>query len=186
MKKLNRKGFTLIELLAVVVILAIIVVVSVPLVMDSIQGSRYSTLKSYATEMANWYASSYAQDSVNINGVATEELILKGYKLSDSNWHCLSEKIPTSGHSFAELYKASGDLQISGTNLKVPDFTFNGDGQIITANTDLTKYCSAIRLVNSKAEVFLIAKDGGQFDTNGSTLTYAISYGKVGYDSIAK
>ena len=42
--------------------------------------------------------------------------------------------------------------------------------------------CSAIRLVNGKAEVLLIAAEGGEFDTNSSIGTYALSSASKGYN----
>ena len=46
----------------------------------------------------------------------------------------------------------------------------------------LGSLCSQIRIVNGRAEVFLIAESGGKFDTNGKT--YSLSSAPRAYDEM--
>ena len=162
---MNRRGFTLIELLAVIVVLGLVLVVTIPSVIGNINNNRISSLHTLSKEYAKWY------DRISVEDKLSDTKKLE--KISDSGWHCIKD-IDTSN-----LYGLNAkDVKLEGhdTNITVDDIT----GKI---NSDTTKdMCSAIRLVNGKAEVLLIAAEGGEFDTNSSVGTYALSSASQGYD----
>ena len=179
MKKLNKKGFTLIELLAVIVILAIIVVVTVPTILNSINDARLSSLHSLSKEVANWYDTSLAQDKLAMTG---EKILGNAIVPDDGEWHCLIN-IKNGEKSLADIYGLSEkDIFMEGDIPDNVEFDKNG---MADAVYDGDLYCSSIRINNRQAEVFLIAADGGKFDTgwNGNK-SYAISSGSNGYDEI--
>lgn len=52
----------------------------------------------------------------------------------------------------------------------------------ITNIDNIDKMCSAIRIINNDTEVLLFASDNGDFDSNGTIRTYALSSAGQGYD----
>ena len=174
MKKLNRKGFTLIELLAVIVILAIIVVITVPTVLNSINDARLSSIHSLSKEVANWYDESAAQDLIALD---PSKKILKGATATDK-WQCLNDIVDSDGESLFDLYGLSDtDLVRVGW---IDEYTITDEG--LAAEPFDGSECSAIRIVNGKAQVFLSSKPGGKFDTKGRINTYAVSFASNGRD----
>lgn len=159
---MNRRGFTLIELLAVIVVLGLVLVVTIPSVIGNINNNRISGLHTLSKEVAKWYDRKIVEDKLSTdNGL--EEVI-------DNDWHCLG--INNSYGLSSKNVKLDGDA----TNIVVDDNT----GKII--NSNIKDMCSAIRLVNGKAEVLLIAASDGEFDTNSSIGTYALSSASKGYN----
>ena len=159
---MNRRGFTLIELLAVIVVLGLVLVVTIPSVIGNINNNRISGLHTLSKEVAKWYDRKIVEDKLSTdNGL--EEVI-------DNDWHCLG--INNSYGLSSKNVKLDGDA----TNIVVDDNT----GKII--NSNIKDMCSAIKLVDGKAEVLLIAKEGGEFDTNSSIGTYALSSASEGYN----
>lgn len=160
---MNRRGFTLIELLAVIVVLGLVLVVTIPSVISNINNNRISGLHTLSKEYAKWYDRISVEDKLS----DTKKLI----KISDSDWHCIKD-IDTSN-----LYGLNKkNIKLIGTNNMIVN-----DGKI-TNTSGINVMCSAIRLVDGKAEVLLIAKEGGEFDTNSSVGTYALSSALKGYD----
>lgn len=166
---MNKRGFTLIELLAVIVVLGLVLVVTVPSIIGNINNNRISSLHTLSKEVAKWYDRKIVEDKLSTN----EELV----EIKDNNWHCLRD-IDTKnlyGLSDKNVKLYDGDA----TNIAVDDNT----GKITNIDIDdIGNMCSAIRLVNGKAEVLLIAAEGGEFDTNSSVGTYALSSASQGYD----
>lgn len=160
---MNRRGFTLIELLAVIVVLGLVLVVTVPSVIGNIRNNKISSLHTLSKEYAKWYDRISVEDKLS----DTKKLV----KISDSLWHCIKD-IDTSN-----LYGLNEkNIKLNGTNNMIVT-----DGKI-TNTSDINDMCSAIRLVDNKAEVLLIATTDGEFDTNGSISTYVISSALKGYD----
>lgn len=149
---MNRKGFTLIELLAVIVLLGLVLVVTVPSVIGSVNNSKISSLHTMAKEYAKWY-----------DRVSVEDKLSNGSKLNKAteDWSCI-KSIDTKN-----IYGLSED-----------DIAL--EGSISDLNNINSGTCSAIRLVNGKAEVLLVAKKDGKFDANGTNVTYALSSASKG------
>ena len=165
MKGLNNKGFTLIELLAVIVILALVVGITVPSVLNSMNSSRISTLHTTAVAVENWYNETVAQDELlsdkTIPVTVVQALITSG------QWQCLSDMGPDEGTAFnlAEEYGLSeSNFNIGSTNPP------SGDNPAVTSST-----CSAIRSIDGKIEVLLVANPEGRYNVNSYVVTYAIS-----------
>lgn len=164
---MNRRGFTLIELLAVIVVLGLVLVVTIPSVIGNINNNRISSLHTLSKEVAKWYDRKIVEDKLSTDKDAELE------KINDNNWHCLG--INNSYGLSSKNVKLDG----AATNIAVDD----NAGKIINSNVDdIGNMCSAIRLVDGKAEVLLIAAEGGEFDTNSSIGTYALSSASEGYN----
>lgn len=176
MKKLNRKGFTLIELLAVIVILAIILVVTVPNIINSINDARISSIHNLAVSVANTYDTAFAQDLV-----ATDANKLLGNipESVTANWKCIGTLKSTTGNN-KELSEILGlsrdDVILTGTPLSNTTAapTTTELGKIAAPGT-----CSSIRIYNGKAEVVLVATQGGKFYV-AQKHTYALSTAPAG------
>lgn len=176
MKKLNRKGFTLIELLAVIVILAIILVVTVPNIINSINDARLSSLHNLAKSAANTYDTAFAQDLV-----ATDANKLLGDIPSKvtTTWQCIGDITSSNNKKLSEILGLSeSDLILSVNNGK-PSIA----GASITS-TELgslsdTGNCSAIRIYNGAAQIFLVAKQNGKFFV-AQKQTFALSTAPAG------
>lgn len=170
-KRLNNKGFTLIELLAVVVILALLMSISVTSVLNSMNNSRVSTLHSQAKSFLSWYSETVAEDELldstsKVIPVSTTQTIAQS-----SSWICLGALTATSGKNIAEEYGLSDSNFILEGTAPVTE----GDSiSISNAN------CSAIRTVDNKAEVILIANQDGRFNVAKYDVTFAISSEDVG------
>ena len=160
---MNRKGFTLIELLAVIVVLGLVLVVTIPSVIGNIRNNKISSLHTLSKEYAKWYDRISVEDKLSTD----KELV----EIKDDSWHCIKDIDTSNSYGLSDKnIKLYGDV----TNIAVDDNT----GEInITENM-----CSAIRLVDGKAEVLLIAAEGGEFDTNSSVGTYALSSASKGYN----
>ena len=188
MKILNRKGFTLIELLAVIVVLAVVLVVTVPAVLSSVRSAKLSQLHNLSVAVADWYNKAAESDklglSENILGDIPKEL-------SSGKWMDLIDLKNTDGKSIADLYNLnSKDIYLNDKDENAPPddktYVFDSDGKItITDGTSKIKdLTSSIRIKDGKAEVLLIAREGGKFDTNGEEWTYALSSGTNAYDTV--
>ena len=160
---MNRRGFTLIELLAVIVVLGLVLVVTIPSVIGNINNNRISSLHTLSKEVAKWYDRKIVEDKLSTDKDAELE------KINNNNWHCLG--INNSYGLSSKNVKLDGDATIN----------INSDGTISNV-ADIGNMCSAIRLVDGKAEVLLIAAEGGEFDTNSSIGTYALSSASEGYN----
>lgn len=161
---MNRKGFTLIELLAVIVVLGLVLVVTIPSVIGNINNNRISGLHTLSKEVAKWYDRKIVEDKLSTN----KELV----EIKDNNWHCLRD---------IDINNLYG---LSSKNIKLDGnvtMNINSDGTISNV-ADISNMCSAIRLVDGKAEVLLIAASDGEFDTNSSIGTYALSSASKGYN----
>ena len=173
MKKLNRKGFTLIELLAVIVLLAVVLAVTIPNVLKSMRSARLTQLHNLAVSVAKWYDEAAESDSLDLGNS-----ILGDAKITDNGWHKLDKIARIYGLSNEDIYynNSSSDFE----------FKVDNSGKITLANNkNLEDMNSLIRInENGKAEVLLIATDNGKFDTNGTDMTYAFSFGTTGYDSV--
>ena len=171
---MNRRGFTLIELLAVIVVLGLVLVVTIPSVIGNINNNRISGLHTLSKEVAKWYDRKIVEDKLSTDNGLEEVISDPNKKLLeeviDNDWHCLG--INNSYGLSSKNVKLDGDA----TNIVVDDNT----GKII--NSNIKDMCSAIKLVDGKAEVLLIAKEGGEFDTNSSIGTYALSSASEGYN----
>jgi len=190
MKRLNKNGFTLIELLAVIVILAIIVVVTVPTVLNSINDARLSSLHSLSKEVANWYDTAVARDQLALTGNKILGTLIDedtDTEINDGNWHCIfdlkSQNSNNENKSLGEIYGLSlTDIYHMDFGNKPVSFDINGKLDYPGPRQD--EICSSIRIVNGRAEVFLVAKSDGKFDTNGSEWAYALSSGTSAYDTV--
>ena len=160
---MNRRGFTLIELLAVIVVLGLVLVVTIPSVIGNINNNRISSLHTLSKEVAKWYDRKIVEDKLSTDKDAELE------KINNNNWHCLG--INNSYGLSSKNVKLDGDVTMK----------INSDGAISNV-ADISNMCSAIKLVDGKAEVLLIAKEGGEFDTNSSIGTYALSSASEGYN----
>lgn len=166
---MNRKGFTLIELLAVIVVLGLVLVVTVPSIIGNINNNKLSSLHTLSKEVAKWYDRKIVEDKLSTN----KELV----EIKDNNWRCLRDIDTKNLYGLSDKNVKLSDG--NATNIDVNDNT----GKIINSNVDdIGNMCSAIRLVDGKAEVLLIAAEGGEFDTNSSVGTYALSSASQGYD----
>ncbi|RAZ68577.1 prepilin-type N-terminal cleavage/methylation domain-containing protein [Planococcus maitriensis] len=82
-KKLkDQKGMTLIELLAVIVIIAIIAAIAIPAIGNIIENSRYSAVKSDATNVLS-AANIYFTENSDDDKVTVEKLIDDGFLESE-------------------------------------------------------------------------------------------------------
>jgi len=191
MDKLNKKGFTLIELLAVIVIMGIVLVLTVPNIIQSINNARLSSLHSLAKSVARWYDTSVIQDMLALN---QENSILHGAYIIDydgegegnTDWICIDDVVSTdgSGRTLDQLYGLSrDDILINGYEGTSFDGIMNEEGKI-NRSPRTNVYCSSVRLVDGRAEVFLVAARGGKFDTNADEWAYAFSSGTNGFDEI--
>lgn len=179
MKILNRKGFTLIELLAVVL------VVTVPAVLSSVRSAKLSQLHNLSVAVADWYNKAAESDNLglgeNILGDIPE-------KLSNGEWMDLIDLKNTDGKSIADLYNLnSKDIYLNDEDVNFPPdaetYYFDPDGKMtIMDDSSVKDLTSSIRIKDGKAEVLLIAREGGKFDTNGKQWTYALSSGTNAYD----
>lgn len=158
---MNRRGFTLIELLAVIVVLGLVLVVTIPSVIGNINNNKLSSLHTLSKEVAKWYDRKIVEDKLSND----KELV----EVIDNDWHCLG--INNSYGLSDKNVKLYGDAMMN----------INSNGTINNV-ADINNMCSAIRLVDGKAEVLLIAKEGGEFDTNSSIGTYALSSASEGYN----
>src|SRR5690606_33210095 len=90
-KKLNNeKGMTLIELLAVIVIIAIIAAIAIPAIGNIIENSRYSAVKSDATNVlaaANIYFTENPEAAAGT--VTVGDLMTKGYLQSAGKFEAI-------------------------------------------------------------------------------------------------
>lgn len=78
-KKLkDQKGMTLIELLAVIVIIAIIAAIAIPAIGNIIENSRYSAVKSDATNVLN-AANIYFTENSDETSVTVDDLTDDGF-----------------------------------------------------------------------------------------------------------
>lgn len=98
--------------------------------------------------------------------------------------------VPVDRNIFSSEYMALSFVNSNYTALK-----FSVEGQIEYSNSNalknskgydyLQKLCSQIRInENGKAEVLLVARRGGKFDTGKEYLAYALSSGVTGFDTI--
>lgn len=189
MKILNRKGFTLIELLAVIVVLAVVLVVTVPAVLSSVRSAKLSQLHNLSVAVADWYNKAAESDrlglSENILGDIPEVL-------SNGEWMDLIDLKNNVGKSIVDIYNLnSKDIYLNDENVNYPpdDKThyFDPDGKMtIMDDSSVKDLTSSIRIKDGKAEVLLIAREGGKFDTNGEEWTYALSSGTNAYDIVEK
>ena len=148
-KKLNNeKGMTLIELLAVIVIIAIIAAIAIPAIGNIIENSRYSAVKSDATNVlaaANIY---FTENPEAANGTVTVgDLMTKGYLQSAGKFETIkteatvtkanpntldtAKAIEYSGAKTVTFDEASTD-DINGDSLKGSD---DPDSKTIPAAT---------------------------------------------------
>ena len=169
MKKLNRKGFTLIELLAVIVIMAIILIVTVPNIIQSINDARVNSIHNLAVSVANSYDTMYGQDLL-----ATDANKVLGDipERVTNTWKCIAHLDFTSTKGKKNKLADVLGLSKDDVNLGTTAPTMN-EGEL-TTSAITSDTCSAIRLKNGKAEVLLVAKDGGRFYV-AQNHTYAIS-----------
>lgn len=162
---MNKKGFTLIELLAVIVLLGIVLVITVPTVIGNIRNNKISGLHTLSKEYAKWY------DRINI-----EDKLTDGQKIAaipDSDWHCIKDIDNNNLYGLD-----SSNVVLNGTASMMIDETTGK----ITNIDNIDKMCSAIRIINNDTEVLLFASDNGDFDSNGTIRTYALSSAGQGYD----
>ena len=171
MKGLNNKGFTLIELLAVIVILALVVGITVPSVLNSMNSSRISTLHTNAVSFANWYNETVAQDELLASDDKTiAASVAQSIAQENGSWKCLKDiDIDGEGDGTTTLAQA---YDLSESNFKITTGTApTGTGvPTVSANT-----CSAIRSIDGKIEVLLVANPEGRYNVNSYVVTYAIS-----------
>lgn len=185
MKILNRKGFTLIELLAVIVVLAVVLVVTIPAVLSSVRSAKLSQLHNLSVAVADWYNKAAESDKLGLS-----ENILGDIPkiLSDGEWKDLIDLKNTDGKSIADIYNLnSKDIYLNDKDENFPPddktYYFDPDGKMtIMDDSSVKDLTSSIRIKDGKAEVLLIAREGGKFDTNGKQWTYALSSGTNAYD----
>lgn len=166
---MNRRGFTLIELLAVIVVLGLVLVVTVPSIIGNINNNKLSSLHTLSKEVATWCDRKIVEDKLSTD---TEKILTN---INNNEWYCINN---VNGVNIAKIYGLSDkNVKLDGdVTMKI-----NSDGTISNV-ADISNMCSAIKLVDGKAEVLLIAKEGGEFDTNSSIGTYALSSASEGYN----
>ena len=174
---MNRRGFTLIELLAVIVVLGLVLVVTVPSVIGNINNNKLSSLHTLSKEVAKWYDRKIVEDKLSTD---TEKILTN---INNNEWYCINN---VNGVNIAKIYGLSEkDILLNNMsgNANVVNNGFDEEGRtdVSPRNNDS---CSAIRIIDGHAEVFLIAAQDGKFDTNGEDWTYAVSSGKNGFDTI--
>ena len=170
MKK--QRGFTLIELLAVVVILAVIALISVPLIMNVIDGARKGALQNTAYGIAE--AGKYAFTSEVIkDGSAsftayTYENGVETSSPSGKNLNYKGEK-PQAG---TILINSKGDIAISIYNGKYcaeKDY----DDLEVTVSQKTQQECQNSTIIKSVVEDGLILSlDGRDFINNPTTTSW--------------
>ena len=136
----DQKGLTLIELLAVIVILAIIAAIAIPAIGNIIENSRYSAVKSDASNAmaaANIYYTENPEDSDN--SVTISELKSQGFlesvgKLVNTN---------TIANTSDGLKLTTGAISYSGTRsvefAAATQQQITGDNQTGSANPTAKK-----------------------------------------------
>lgn len=125
-KKLKeQKGMTLIELLAVIVIIAIIAAIAIPAIGNIIENSRYSAVKSDATNVlaaANIYFTENPQEATATVGIAT--LKSSGYLQSAGKFD---------GFTDAQSYVTKGNPN----SLTSPAITYSGTKKVTFSNASV-------------------------------------------------
>ncbi len=158
--RLDRRGFTLIELLAVIVILAVIIAITVPNMLDSLDGEKTKALWVSSKSVADGYAS-LGMDSEKLGNISLT-----------SSWQCLGDIKNTSDSTSQYYNKTLLELmEIDDVrNLQLMGPVIN-DGEEPTSD----RYCSAIRNNDGKVEVLLVAKNGTDSAVRDKAVTYAFS-----------
>lgn len=108
----DQKGLTLIELLAVIVILAIIAAIAIPAIGNIIENSRYSAVKSDATNTIA-AAKMYFTENADKTTISVNELDSSGFL--DSSGKIVSTEAGKSANFVSK--NASGDLEITTADI---------------------------------------------------------------------
>ena len=119
----DQKGLTLIELLAVIVILAIIAAIAIPAIGNIIENSRYSAVKSDATNILNSANVYFTENPTDTDATLTE--------ITDGGYLQSAGKFET---------VAAANVIISKANpmkLTAPAITFSGSKTIKFTNATL-------------------------------------------------
>lgn len=124
-KKLgNEKGMTLIELLAVIVIIAIIAAIAIPAIGNIIENSRYSAIKSDATNVLS-AAQIYYAENAQATTVTIADLKSGGYLDTPGKISAGTIAKPTTGAialtTAAITY--SGSKKVTFTSAKIENIT---------------------------------------------------------------
>ena len=125
-KKLNNeKGMTLIELLAVIVIIAIIAAIAIPAIGNIIENSRYSAVKSDATNGIS-AANIYFTENPDKSNVTAAQLLKDGYLDS-------AGELPVTGAADSKTAGAEGVTLFTNVNpmtIDTPAIVFSGDKKV--------------------------------------------------------
>lgn len=150
-KKLKeQKGMTLIELLAVIVIIAIIAAIAIPAIGNIIENSRYSAVKSDASNVLSAANIYFTENPDDADGKATLTELKAGYLESAGKFDEVTTEtdvfvtnanpnqltapaVEFSGGKSLQFTNASQD-QINGDDTKGSEVTANGTKLIGTAN----------------------------------------------------
>ncbi len=68
---LNNKGFTLIELLAIIIVLAIIMLISIPAVLDAMEGAKRKTFSQYADKILSTSRNQIITDDIDFDNLSS-------------------------------------------------------------------------------------------------------------------
>ncbi len=124
----DQKGLTLIELLAVIVILAIIAAIAIPAIGNIIENSRYSAVKSDATNGIS-AANIYFTENPDKTTVTATLLVSEGYLDS-------AGELPVSGSATATAAGAGVTLfkNVNPMSISTPAINFSGNKKITFTN----------------------------------------------------
>lgn len=121
MKKINSKGFTLVELLAVIIVLAIVVGITIPAVLDTLNGS-----KNKSTGVAVEAAQKYLENQLTIYNTDTT--------MADAKFTAIYTGTSATISSDASKFKAMG---FKSTNVDQVTLTKNEDNTICVTITEI-------------------------------------------------
>ncbi|MFC4711869.1 prepilin-type N-terminal cleavage/methylation domain-containing protein [Planococcus dechangensis] len=125
-KKLkDQKGMTLIELLAVIVIIAIIAAIAIPAIGNIIENSRYSAVKSDATNVIS-AANIYFTDNSAETSVDTETLISEGFLDSPGKLSSAKDKTVVNNANPLTITTADPVIYSGAKTLTLTGATVNG------------------------------------------------------------
>ena len=195
-KKSKKKGFTLVELLAVIIILAIVVGITIPAVLTTTNGAKSKAFQTAAATLADWIDREY---QIQANGLSVVQTLDSSFKANfvDNSYISSTGTVSATQYIFINpaLVEAGGlkatNIQTYSTTATLRDAGTTADG-LTDGTSNITVYVSNnksyaksiipyssiyIDSTTGKSCVRLIAKSGGDYDTNVAATKFEVACG---------